>query len=137
MFHRVKLLINTITLQFLNVYESGFGKKKKRSQMWCNSQWLHHDNAPTHSAFRVKELLAKKNITVLEYPPYLLDLAPSNFFLFPRIKNTLKGEHFDNADEIKSNTAIALNQILENDFQACFQSWKTVCSSVYMRKETT
>jgi hypothetical protein len=27
MFHRVKLLIDTITLQFWKVYESGFGKK--------------------------------------------------------------------------------------------------------------
>jgi hypothetical protein len=26
-FHRVKLLINTVTLQFWNIYESGFGKK--------------------------------------------------------------------------------------------------------------
>jgi hypothetical protein len=62
--------------------------------------------------------LAKKNITVV-------DLAPSDFFLFPQIKNMLKGEHFDDTDKIKSNTAIALNGILENDFQACFQSWKT------------
>jgi hypothetical protein len=36
----------------------------------------------------------------------------------------LKGEDFDDVDEIKSNTAIALNGILENYFQACFQSWK-------------
>jgi hypothetical protein len=37
----------------------------------------------------------------------------------------LKEEHFDDIDEIKSNTASALNGISENDFQACFQSWKT------------
>jgi histone-lysine N-methyltransferase SETMAR len=60
----------------------------------------------------------------VEHPHYSLDLAPSDFFLFPRIKNILKGEHFDDTDEIKSNMAIALNGILESDFQACFQSWK-------------
>jgi hypothetical protein len=86
---------------------------------------LHHDNAPASSAFRVKEFLAKKNITIVEHAPYSPDLAPSDFFLFPRIKNTLKGEHFDDIDEIKSNTAIALNGISENDFHTCFQSWKT------------
>jgi hypothetical protein len=69
--------------------------------------------------------LAKKNNTILEHAPYSPDLAPSDFLLFPRIKNILKGEHFDDVDKIKSNTAITMNGISENDFQACFQSWKT------------
>jgi hypothetical protein len=69
--------------------------------------------------------LAKKNITAVEHPPHKPDLFPSVSFLFPRIKNTLKGEHFDDIDEIKSNMVIALNGISGNDFQACFQSWKT------------
>jgi transposase len=86
---------------------------------------MHHDNAPAHSVFRVKEFLAKKNVTVVEHAPYSPDLAPSDFFLFPRIKIMLKGEHFDDIDDIKSNTTITLNGISENDFQACFQSRKT------------
>jgi hypothetical protein len=108
--------------------------QKKRSQMWCNSRRLHHDNVPAHCAFRVKEFLAKKNITVVEHPHYLPDLAPREFFLFSRIRNTLKGEHFDDTDEIKSNTVISLNGISENDFQACFQSWKT-CMQRCVRAE--
>jgi transposase len=100
-------------------------RKKERPHMWRNSLRLHHDNASAHSVFQVKEFLAKKNITVVEHAPYLPDLAPSDFFLIPRIKNTVKGEHFDDVDEIKCNTAIALNGISENDFQACFQSWET------------
>jgi hypothetical protein len=59
--------------------------------MWRNSWRLHHGNAPARSAFRIKEFLAKKNITVMKYSPYSSDLAPSDFFLFPQIKNTLKG----------------------------------------------
>jgi transposase len=93
--------------------------------MWHNSWRLHHDNAPAHSAFRVKEFLAKKNITAVEHPPYLPDLAPIDFFLFPQIKKPIKGEHIDNIDKIKSNMAISLNGILKNYFQACIQSWKT------------
>jgi hypothetical protein len=79
-FYMAKPFINTVALQFWNVYESGFGKKK---HMWHNSWWLHHDNAPAHSAFRGKQFLAKKNITVLEHPHYLPHLAPSDCFLFP------------------------------------------------------
>jgi hypothetical protein len=95
--------------------------------MWRNSRRLHHDNAPAHYAFR-----AKRNITVVEHAHCSPDLAPSDIFLFPRINNTLKGEHFDDIEEIKSNTAIALNGISENDFRACFQS-----SETRTQKETT
>jgi histone-lysine N-methyltransferase SETMAR len=71
--------------------------------------------------------LDKKNITVVEHPPYSPDLAPQRLLSLPRIKNLLKGEHFDDIDEIKSNTAIALNGISENNFQVCFQSRMQWC----------
>jgi hypothetical protein len=68
--------------------------------------------------------LTKKNITVVDHPHCSPDLAPSDIFLFLWIKNMLKWEHFEDIYEIKSNTAIALNGISENDFQACFQLWE-------------
>ena len=57
---------------------------------------------------RKEEFLATKQITVLEHPAYSLDLAPSDFFLFPKLKEILKGRHFDDTDEIRSNTTAAL-----------------------------
>jgi hypothetical protein len=56
----------------------------------------------------MREFLASKQITVLEYPPYSSDLDPSDFFLFPKIKEILKGRHFDDIDDIRSNTTAAL-----------------------------
>jgi len=37
-----------------------------------------------------EEFLATKQIIVLEHPAYSLDLAPNDFFLFPKIKEILK-----------------------------------------------
>ena len=51
---------------------------------------LHHDNAPAHTTLSVREFLATKQITVSEYPAYSPDLAPSDFFLFPKMKEILK-----------------------------------------------
>jgi hypothetical protein len=48
----------------------------------------------------VREFLGSKQITVPEHPPYSLDLAPSEFFLVPKIKEILKGMHFDDMDDI-------------------------------------
>jgi hypothetical protein len=47
----------------------------------------------------VREVLATEQITVLEHPAYSPDLTASDFFLFPKIKEILKGRHFDDIDE--------------------------------------
>jgi hypothetical protein len=59
----------------------------------------------------VGEFLASKQITVLEHPPYSLDLAPSDFFLFPKIKEILKGRNSFDIDDFRSNITAALKAI--------------------------
>ena len=63
------------------------------------------------------EFLATKQITVLEHPAYLPDLAPNDFFLFPTLKEILKGRQFDDIDDIRSNTTAALKAIPQIQFQ--------------------
>jgi hypothetical protein len=48
----------------------------------------------------VREILASKQIAVLEHPPYSPELATSDLFLFPKIKEILKGRY---SDEIRIN----------------------------------
>jgi len=57
---------------------------------------------------------------VLEHPAYSLDLAPNDFFLFPKINEIFKGRHFD---DIRRNTTAALKAIPQNQFQNCFEGW--------------
>jgi len=70
-----------------------------------------------------EEFLATKQITVLEHPAYSPDLAPSDFFLFPKIKEILKGSHFDDIDDITINTRAALKAIPQNQVQNDFEGW--------------
>jgi len=96
--------------------------RRKRPELFANNSWiLHHDNAPAHTALSVREFLATKQITVLEHPAYSLDLDPSDFFLFLKIKEILKGRHFDDIDDIRSNTTAALKAIPQNQVQNCFE----------------
>ena len=67
------------------------------------------------------KFLATKQITVLEQPVYSPDLAPSEFFLFPTIKEILTRRHFDDIDDIRSNTMAALKAIPQNQLQNCFE----------------
>ena len=60
---------------------------------------------------------------MLGHPACSPDLAPSDFFLFPKIKKILKGRHFDDIDNIRSSTTAALKAIPQNQFQNCFEGW--------------
>jgi hypothetical protein len=71
----------------------------------------------------VREFLVSKQITLVEHPPFSLDLAPSDFFLFPNIKEISKGRHFDDTDDIRNNTTAALEIVPQNPFQNCFEGW--------------
>jgi len=71
----------------------------------------------------VKEFLVTKQITVLEHSIYSPDLAPNDFFLFPKIKEILKGRHLDDTDDIRSNTTAALKAIPQNHLLNCFEEW--------------
>ena len=99
--------------------------RRKRPELHSTSEWqLHHDNAPAHSAQRVQQFLAKHNISLVRQPPYSPDLAPCDFFLFPKIKTKLKGRRFQDVTEIKENATRELRAIPEQAFQECFQQWK-------------
>jgi transposase len=71
----------------------------------------------------VREFLATKQITVLEQPAYSPDLAPNDFILFSKIKEILKERHFDEIDDLRSNTTAALKAIPQNKIQNLFDEW--------------
>ena len=94
--------------------------QRRRPDMWKNASWiLHHDNAPS-----VKRYLAKNNIPVTEHPPYSPDLAPCDFFLFPKIKSVLKGTKFESVDAVKGKETQLLNSLKQDDLQHCYQHWQ-------------
>ena len=68
---------------------------RKRPELWENQTWmLHHDKALAHASLLIRSYLAKHQTSVVPHPPYSPDLAPADFFLFPKLKPTLKGRRF-------------------------------------------
>ena len=89
-----------------------------------NGWILHHDNAPAHSSFLVNEFLAKKSIVTLPHPPYSPDIAPCDFFLFPKMKTHLKGTHYGSVENVQKAVTEVLNGLTLEDYQECFKSWE-------------
>jgi len=52
--------------------------------------------------------LTDNNMTVVPHPPYSPDIAPSDFFLFSKLKMKLKGRRFQ-TEEIQAESQAVLN----------------------------
>lgn len=99
--------------------------RRKRPAKWNSGKWmLHHDNAPAHSSHVVQNFLTKHGTVQVPQPPYSPDLAPCDFFAFPKLKKTLKGRRFEDVTTIKQKAIEQLLTIPKNDFQSCFQEWQ-------------
>jgi len=85
---------------------------------------LHHNNAPAHALLLIRSYLAKHLPSVVPHPPYSPDLAPADFFLFPKLKTTLKGHCFQTIEDIQETAIRELLAITESAFQEAFQQWK-------------
>ena len=60
---------------------------------------LHHDNAPSHSSRIVMDTVNKLGKELLVHPPYSPDLAICDFWLFPNLKNRLRGSKYESREE--------------------------------------
>ena len=99
--------------------------RRKQPRFWSSGDWLlHHDNAPAHSSNLVQLLLAKHKILHLLQPPYSADIAPCDFWMFPKLEMALKRKRFDDIETIQSNATRELKAIPKSAFEVCFKIWK-------------
>ncbi len=106
--------------RFLKVFKS------KRPIMASQEWFLHWDNVPVHTAAMVQEYLAAKGVKTLRHPPYSPDLAPADFFLFPRVKTELAGFSLKQETFQKSWEGV-VRTIPKEDFAAAFRRWMESC----------
>lgn len=97
----------------------------KRPELWKDNSWfLHHDNAPSHTALVIRDHFAKNSTHTVPQPPYSPDLAPCDFWLFSKLKRPLRGHRFDTIEEIEAAATRELKAIPESDYNQCFEDWK-------------
>ena len=74
-----------------------------------NVSWLLlHDNARPHNALPVRIFLAQHGIIEMQHPPYSPDLVPADFFLYSKLKNSLKGTRFQDFEAFKKTVTALL-----------------------------
>ena len=74
--------------------------QNKRCGMLTSGVIILHDNARPHTAARTKALLEQFKWEIFKHPPYSPDLAPSDYYLFGKMKVWLATRRFDTAEEL-------------------------------------
>ena len=74
---------------------------EKMRKMFSHGDCLLHDNAPVHMAAVAKAAVKECGFKEIEHPPYSPDLAPSDYYLFSKLKKDLQGRKFDDDEEVK------------------------------------
>ncbi len=91
--------------------------RRKRPELWRNKDFIiHHDNATPHTATDTVELLEHFNMEVLPHPPYSPNLAPSDYFIFDRIKAEIRGHHHQSIQDMQTAVFRTLRSIPAQEF---------------------
>ena len=78
-------------------------KEKHRGKL-TKVPLLLHNNAPAHRSHVGQAVILESGFEEMHHPPYSPDLAPSDYNLFPNLKQHLRGQIFSTDDELKYAT---------------------------------
>jgi histone-lysine N-methyltransferase SETMAR len=77
-------------------------KEKRRGKLRCGVLF-HQDNAPPHKSCVSMAAIHNAGFEIFQQPPYSPDLAPSDYFLSPKLKERLRGTHFSDDEEVMTS----------------------------------
>ena len=90
----------------------------KRPALFKSAQWhFHQDNAPVDNSILVTDYLTKMSIKTVPQTPYSPDLAPCDFWLFPK----LTGCHYEAIEEMKEALTKVTDTLTQDDFHGAFE----------------
>ena len=95
--------------------------RRKRPALFKSGQWhFHQDNAPVQYSILITNYLTKMGINTVPHPPYSPDLAPCDFWLFPKLKEKLRGCGYEIIEETKEAVTKVIDTLTQEDFHAAF-----------------
>ena len=90
----------------------------KKPALFKSGQWhFKQDNTPVHNSILVTDYLRKIGIKTVPQPPFSPDLAPCDFWLFPK----LRGCRYETIEEIKEAVTKVIDTLTQEDFHGALQ----------------
>ena len=112
----VRLRVRVTYVEVLREFSQRF--RRKMLALFKSVQWhFQQDIAPVHNSILVTDYLTKMGIKTVPHPPYSLDLAPCDFWLFPK----LTGCRYETIEEMKEAVTKVIDMLTHEDFHGAFQ----------------
>ena len=77
---------------------------------------LHQDNASSHTSAQTTAFLSTQIIDLRSHPPYSPELAQNDFFLFPCVKNNMRGQRFSTPEETVVAFRMHVLEIIQSEW---------------------
>ena len=101
--------------------------RRKRSVLFKSGQWhFQQDNAPVHNSILVTDYLTKMGIKIVPHRPCSPDLAPSDFWLFPRPR----GCRYETIEEMNEAVTKVIDMLTQEDFHRAFRKLLERCKCI-------
>jgi predicted acetyltransferase len=88
-----------------------------------NKLWVRSDNPRPHTAKMSRDYISLNRMKQAPHPPYLPDLALSDFFLFDYVKGKLMGYRVETPSELLVRIRVILAEIPREILNAVFLEW--------------
>ena len=78
----------------------------------------------------ITEYLTKMGVKIVLHPPYCPGLASWEFWLFPKLKENLRGCCYETIEEMKEAVTKVIDMLTQEDFHGAFQKlleWYNKC----------
>ena len=108
--------------------------RRKRLALFKTDPWhFHEDNAPVHNSILVTDYLAKMGIKTFPQPSYSPDLAPCDFWLFPK----LTGCRYETIEEMKEAVTKVINTLRRTSVGTSRSCWNRTISALQPEEITS
>jgi hypothetical protein len=82
------------------------------------------DSATPHGAKLTKPCFKTLRLREAHHPPYSLDIAPSDFYLFGKLKEQMAGSEFESTEDLLATIRSLTNAISRDELESVFQEWE-------------
>ena len=105
-----------VRVEVLREFRKRF-RRKRPTHFKSGQCHFHLDNAPVHNSILVTDYLTKMGIKTVPHSPYSPDLAPCDFWLFPK----LRGCRYETIEEMKDAVTKVIDTLTQEDFHRALQ----------------
>ena len=75
------------------------------------------------SQHKTMEYLDTQRVMLMGHSAHSLDLSPYNVWLFPKIKEQLRGKSFQDINELHAAVQEQMGGLRKEDFYQCYERW--------------